>query len=114
MNLFNKLPGFPRNAPGLERVVLRRVPKALWAGTLLACLPSLVAGVAPSSGSEAEAAAKIAMLDIYAIGVATLLWTAVLTVAIAAFVVVAMKGPGYVADAYPLPDADAPGASERT
>jgi hypothetical protein len=82
-------------------------------GTLLAALPSIVARVAPLSGGEAEAAARIAMLDIYAIGVATLLWTAVLTAAIAAFVVVAMKGPGYVADAYPLPDADAPGASVR-
>lgn len=113
MSLFSKLPGFPRSAPGFERVVLRRVPRILWAGTLLCALPSLVARLAALPGGEAEAAVTIAMLDIYAIGAATLLWTAVLTVAIAAFVVVAMKGPAYVADAYPLPDADAPGAPVR-
>lgn len=110
MSLFTKLPGFPRSAPGFERVVLRRIPRILWACTLLAALPSLVARIAASPDGEGDAAAKIAMLDIYAIGVVTLIWTAVLAVAIAAFVVVAMKGPAYVADAYPLPDADAPGA----
>jgi hypothetical protein len=32
----------------------------------------------------------------------------VLTVAIGAFIVMVMKGPAYVADAYPLEDADQP------
>jgi hypothetical protein len=35
-------------------------------------------------------------------------WTAVLTIAIGCFVVVVMKGPAYVADRYPLQDADEP------
>jgi hypothetical protein len=35
-------------------------------------------------------------------------WNIVLTVAIGAFMVMVMKGPAYVADAYPLEDAEAP------
>ena len=35
-------------------------------------------------------------------------WTAIFTVAIGAVTVRIMKGPGYVADAYPLIDADSP------
>jgi len=35
-------------------------------------------------------------------------WTVVLTVAIAAFIVMVMKGPAYVADAYPVEDSEAP------
>ena len=35
-------------------------------------------------------------------------WSIVCTVAIAAFIVMVMKGPAYVADAYPLVDSDTP------
>ena len=35
MNLFNRLPGFPRTPAGKERVVLRQLPKAFLLGTLL-------------------------------------------------------------------------------
>lgn len=34
-----------------------------------------------------------------------------LTVGIAAFIIMLMKGPANVADAYPLPEADAPDAA---
>ena len=47
-------------------------------------------------------------VDIYVLGLLVLFWTAVFTVAIGAFVVMVMKGPAYVADAYPLSDADRP------
>ena len=48
------------------------------------------------------------MIDIYAAGAIILHWTVLLTVAIAAFIVTVMKGPAYVADAYPLNDSDTP------
>ncbi len=35
-------------------------------------------------------------------------WTVLFTVAIAAFIVLVMKGPSYVADAYPLDESDTP------
>ncbi|MBL8407378.1 MAG: hypothetical protein ABTS16_15615 [Candidatus Accumulibacter phosphatis] len=42
MNLFNKLPGFQRSAPGSEQRIWRRLPAILLWGTLL---PLLSAGV---------------------------------------------------------------------
>jgi hypothetical protein len=35
-------------------------------------------------------------------------WTVVVTVGIAAFIVMVMKGPAYVADPYPLNEAETP------
>jgi uncharacterized protein YjeT (DUF2065 family) len=110
MNLFNQLPGFARSPAGFERVVLRRLPAVLLAGSLVLGLPSVIARIAPWSGNDADALVRIATIDIVAIGVLILHWTAVLTVAIAASIVLVMKGPAYVADPYPLPDADRPGA----
>jgi hypothetical protein len=108
MNLFNKLPGFVPTPPGRERRILRLLPRVLLYGTLLlAVLPLLLRIVIPE-GSEAEAAARIALVDIYVISLVVLHWTVVLTVAIAAFIVLVMKGPAYVADAYPLADSDTP------
>ncbi len=110
MNLFNRLHGFPRSPAGFERVVLRRLPAVLIAGSLGLGLPSAIARIAPWPGSEADALVRIATVDIVAISVLILHWTAVLTVAIAATIVLVMKGPAYVADPYPLPDAERPGA----
>lgn len=42
--------------------------------------------------------------DYQMIGVVVLHWTLVLTLAIGCFIVRVMKGPAYVADAYPLPE----------
>ena len=47
-------------------------------------------------------------MDIYAISVLVLHWTVVFTVGIAAFIIMVMKGPAYVADPYHLDDADTP------
>lgn len=114
MAAFNKLPGFVTTPPGLERVILRRLPVALVLGTLLPPLPSLVARVFQWMGYEAGIAAWITTLEIYAVSVVILHWTVVFTVAIAAFTVMVMKGPAYVADAYLLEDADTPAARSRS
>lgn len=108
MNLFNQLPGFTRSAPGRERHVLRLLPRVLWIGTALLALPSVAYRMWAWTGPADDVAASPALLDIYAIGAVMLHWTAGLTVAIAALTVLVMKGPAYVADPYPLPDADAP------
>ncbi|MGA8055240.1 MAG: hypothetical protein WCA12_15525 [Burkholderiales bacterium] len=108
MNLFNQLPGFARSPAGMERVVLRRLPAVLLGGSLLLGLPSVIAHIAAWPGSEADTLVRIATVDIAAISVLVLHWTAVLTVAIAAMIVLVMKGPAYIADPYTLPDADRP------
>ncbi len=106
--LFKKLPGFQKSPAGLERQILRRLPRVLWIGTLLAALGAGLMRLLPWSGTEAEIATRITTVDIYLISLVILHWTAVLTVAIGAFIVMVMKGPAYVADAYPMPDAEHP------
>jgi hypothetical protein len=108
MSWFNSLPGFQKSPAGLERQILRRLPRVLWVGTALAALLAGVMRWLPWSGSEAEVSTRITTVDIYLISLVILHWTAVLTVAIGAFIVLVMKGPAYVADPYPLNDADRP------
>ena len=102
MNLFNRLPGFPRTPAGKERVVLRQLPKAFLLGTLLLAVPALLARLIVSP----DDALAILTTDIYVISLIVLHWTFVFTVGIAAFIVMVMKGPAYVADAYPLDEAE--------
>ena len=105
MNLFNELPGFVPSAPGLEHRIWRRLPAILLWGTLL---PLLLSGVNRTLALEAAdlSASNAALLlwDYKMIGVVVLHWTLVLTLAIGCFIVRVMKGPAYVADAYPMPD----------
>jgi hypothetical protein len=108
MNLFNRLPGFTRSPAGVERIVLRRLPAVLIAGSLVLGLPSVISRIVFWPGSDSDTLVRIATVDIFAISVLVLYWTAVLTVALAATIVLVMKGPAYVADPYPLPDADRP------
>ena len=106
--IFNRLPGFSKSAPGFERRVLRGTPKVLLIGTLLLALPSLVVRILPADGNATDVATRFLTVDIYAISFVILHWIVVLTAAMTAFVVMVMKGPAYVADAYPLSDADRP------
>ena len=108
MSWLRKLPDSHRYPPGLEWRLLRRMPRILLIGTLLPGLVAVAARAWPISGSPQEIAATLEMVDIYAIGAVTLHWTLVLTVTIACVIVWLMKGPAYVADAYPLPDRDRP------
>jgi hypothetical protein len=100
MNWFNRLPGFVPSLPGIERQVLRRVPAALLWGSLVLVLPFLLVRLAVAEG------AIVMDTDIAVIALLILWWTAVPTVALAAFIVMAMKGPAYVADPYPLVEYD--------
>ena len=109
MNLFNRLPGFRRTPPGQERTVLRLLPRICLSGTLLLALPSLLARLAAGP----DQALAVSTTDIYVISLIILHWTVLLTVAIAAFIVMVMKGPAYVADAYPLQEGEAPDSPPR-
>lgn len=104
---FNKLEGFPPTPAGEERRVLRLLPRILMIGSLLLGFPALAVRLLDTFGGAASAT-LVTTVDIYSISLLVLHWTVVFTVAIAAFIVMVMKGPAYVADAYPLDDADAP------
>jgi hypothetical protein len=106
--LFNKLPGFTQAPPGDERRVLRLLPKVLVFGSLLLTLPALLVRLLITLAPELESATLVSTVDIYSISLVVLHWTVVLTVGIAAFIIMVMKGPAYVADPYPLIETDEP------
>lgn len=106
MNVFSKLPGFAKAPSGLEMEILRLIPMSFLLGTLLIALPSLV--VRLFLWPETEGIKMISTLDFFAIGATIVHWIVLLTVSCGAFIVRVMKGPAYVADAYPLSDAESP------
>jgi len=114
--LLNKLPGSRREPPGLEWWVLRRLPGVLVVGTLVPTLAYLYAYLYPAPAPGDSIEKYLAGVAIAAIASVLTLWTAVFTAAIACCIVWVMKGPAYVADRYPLIDADAPraGAPDAT
>ena len=104
MNLFTRLHG-RREPPGLEWQILRKLPKVTLAGLMIpVALAILVRIVPPEPG--VNIAKHIRSVDIFAIATAITFFTAVFTVAIGCIIVYIMKGPAYVADAYPLQHSD--------
>jgi hypothetical protein len=106
MGLFNQLHG-RRVAPGRELQILKKLPGiTLLGGTCIVALSVLVRLLPPEPG--VDAAKYIQTVDIFAIAAGVTFLTAVLTAAIGCVVVHVMKGPAYVADAYPVEHADEP------
>ena len=108
MKFLNRLPNSRKEPPGLEREILRKLPKYLAGGTLVPIFVSIATRLFPPTGTAPEIAKHLVTVDIYAIAAVITVWTAVFTVAIGCVVVVLMKGPGYVADAYDLVDFEHP------
>ena len=106
MNLFNKLHG-RREPPGLEWQILRKLPKITVVGMLIPMALAVLVRVLPSEPG-ANVAKHIKSVDIFAIASAITFFTAVFTVAFGCIIVYIMKGPAYVADAYPLQHSDRP------
>ena len=106
MELFHKLHG--RKTPhGLEIRILRRLPRIALVGSLLPIALSILVRIFPSEPGI-DLAKHIKSVDIFAIATEITFLTAVFTVAIGCVVVYVMKGPAYVADAYPVEHADHP------
>jgi hypothetical protein len=103
MNRSDSPPRSSKTPPGRERALLRLM------GTVILGLPSLGARLFPWDATEVEVAALVLRIDILAVSVVFVHWTALLTVAIGALVVVIMKGPAYFADSYAIDDSNAPG-----
>ncbi len=108
MNLLQRLPGSRREPPGLEWQILRRLPTILLIGTVIPLVWYLSAAVFPPPAGTDSAEKYLSGVAIAVIATVLTFWTAVFTVAIGCTVVWIMKGPAYVADSYPLSDAEAP------
>lgn len=105
---WKRLPGSHTEPAGMERQVLRRLPLIALAGTAACVAASLLVRLVWWGDSSVETARALQMVDIWVIAAVLLHWVVVATVAIYCFIVFVMKGPAYVADAYELPDENAP------
>lgn len=110
---FQRLPGIRHTPAGMERSILRSLPKAFVWGSLLLALPSLLVRLIGEASVGASGSSPALTVDIFVAGLLFLYWNVLLTLAIGAFIVMVMKGPAYVADAYPLEDADGADADAR-
>ena len=102
MNYFNKLKGFQRSPAGLEWQIWKRLHLILAAGTVLPLLASAGAYVLDGLDSATQNARAVEQFFYVMLGVVMLHWTLVLTLAIGCVIVMLMKGPAYVADAYEM------------
>jgi hypothetical protein len=93
--------------------ILRKLPLALLLGTFLPIAISITNRVFPPASSPAEIEKYVTMVDILSIAFVLTIWSAAMTVAIGCFLVVVMKGPAYVADAYELVDSSHPKPRRR-
>lgn len=105
---FRRLPQSQRAPAGLERVILRRLPGVMRWGSAVSLVPSVVVRIAALLGGEPDALWSWHRADFYSAGLLFVFWNLALVVAIGAFMVLVMKGPAYVADAYPLVEAQRP------
>lgn len=96
-----KLPGYQTYEPGLERKVLRQLPQFIVMGSVAIALPSLLARLLMTPKAERIIDILVISTEIFFLGM-------VVTLGIAAFIVMLAKGPAYVADAYLLIDSDRP------
>jgi hypothetical protein len=106
--LLKKLPGFARSPSGLEWQLLKRLPLATVAGLTVIAGFLGTAHVWPPAISAMERDAWLMRMDFVALGVLLVFLTLLFTVFIGCVIVLIMKGPAYVADAYPLSDRDQP------
>ena len=114
MKLLQKLPDSQRSPPGLERRILRKLPSALLASSIIPLIWYWLSHYFPSPNAGESVEKYLNGVGIAAIATAVTAWTAIFTIAIGCVVVVLMKGPAYVADRYPLSDADEPRQKPET
>jgi hypothetical protein len=105
-----QLQGAQRAASGLEWTIWRKLPLITVAGTLAIFLLWLAVDTALQPHASAGQLRLQSILTYVAIGAVVFHWTMVLTLAIGCAIVIVMKGPGYVADAYALSHGDHPAA----
>ena len=102
-----------RHPPGLERVILKKIPRIILAGIFIPLFTSILARLYPIDGTAAEIAKHQISVDILSISLGFMVLSAAFTVTIGCVIVALMKGPAFVADAYELDDADQPDAAKK-
>ena len=93
---------------GFERMILKKIPKVLLGGIFIPFFMSAFVRLFPVAGTAAEIEKHVISIDILSISLFFMVASAAFTVTIGCVIVVLMKGPAYVADAYELDDFDHP------
>jgi len=112
MHGLNRLPGFKRSPPGREWALWKRLPVILALGTAVPIGLALAFWWAAPGQPTAAEERDLLLVTYKLIGLVVLHWTLVLTVAIGCAIVIVMKGPAFVADAYPPPGREQTTAGE--
>lgn len=108
MDWFKRLPGYSPAPAGLEWKILKRLPMIGVVGTVLPAVAWAAVWWTQAAEPTALAQRQVQQLAYMVLGWVILHWTLVVTVAIGCVIVWVMKGPAYVADAYPLSHSEHP------
>jgi hypothetical protein len=114
MNWLQKLPNSVRSASGLEWKLWRKLPLIALLGTVLPLLGLLALYATADPQASAAQSRWLQMAEYFVGAVLIFHWTMVITVAIGCVIVMVMKGPGYIADSYPVSHRDQPRATPET
>jgi polyferredoxin len=106
-----------RHPPGLERELLRKIPKYLLGSILIPLFMVILVRLpllADLFASTAEEVEKLhTTIDYLAIAIFVGILPMILALFIGCIIVILMKGPAYIADAYDVDDADEPDDADK-
>lgn len=102
-----------RQPAGMEWLIFRKLPLLFIASTLIPLMVSVFARVIPQAGAMDEVRKHLTRIDIFSIALGITFWTALFTLAVGCIIVIIMKGPAYVADAYEMKDSEYPRSGKR-
>ena len=97
-----------RHPTGLEWMILRKLPNVIFAGIFIPLFMSIFARFLPVAGTAAEITRHQIDIDILSISLFFIVISAAFTMTIGCIIVVGMKGPNFVTDAYELEDSNHP------
>ena len=101
-----------RYPSGLEWVVLKKIPYLFAASVFIPGFMLIISRYFPFDGPAYEVVRMQVSIDFLAIATFFTSMSLLLVVGILCITICLMKGPAYVADAYPLNDADEPDPNE--
>lgn len=106
-----------RYPPGLERVLLRKIPKYLLGSIIIPLFMVIFVRLSPIENLFASTAEEVAKLhttiDYLSIAIFVGILPVILALFIGCIIVILMKGPAYIADAYDVDDADKPDDDDK-
>lgn len=114
MKWFRKIPGTVRAPSGLEWTLWRKLPAIAAIGTALPLLVLVILHFTSDTSADPLQERWLQRMDFVVAAVIIFHWTMVLTVGVGCFVVMVMKGPGYLADSYQVSHSDRPRATQET